>query len=162
MTLSDLGNLGEFLGSIGVLASIVYLAIQIREQNREGRAAAIDSLAHQWTSFMSGLSASEALCDVYLRGLEDFDALSRNEKMRFTTVLSQITQITESLHKHHRLGRLDQGMWEGYETRVLSVFSHPGAKTWWGLRRYWFSPQIREYVDEIVEKTNEATGYESF
>ncbi len=30
MTLQDLGNLGEFLGSIGVIGSLVYLAIQIR------------------------------------------------------------------------------------------------------------------------------------
>jgi len=162
MTLGDLGNLGEFVGSIGVVVSLIYLAVQIREQNRESRAAAIDSLAQQWASFMSGLSASETLCDIYLRGLEDFDALSRNEKMRFTTVLSQATQITESLYKHHRLGRLDAGMWEGFNTRMVDVFSHPGVKTWWRLRRHWFSPQIRGYFDEIVGRTNEATGYESF
>ena len=34
MTLEDLGNLGEFIASIGVLITLIYLAIQIR-QNTE-------------------------------------------------------------------------------------------------------------------------------
>ena len=162
MNWEAISAIGEIVGALAVVITLVYLAIQIREQNRESRAAAIDSLSQQWRGLMSDLSTSETLSDIYLRGLADFDGLSPSEKMRFTTILSQTAQITESLHKHHRLGRLDPGMWEGYETRMRDVFSNPGVKTWWGLRRHWFSPQIREYIDEIVETTKTATGYESF
>ena len=31
MSLTDLANLGEFLSSIGVLASLIYLAIELRQ-----------------------------------------------------------------------------------------------------------------------------------
>ncbi len=34
MSLEDLGNLGEFLGSIGVIVSLIYLALQIRQNTR--------------------------------------------------------------------------------------------------------------------------------
>ena len=45
MTLQDLGNIGEFVGAIGVIASLVYLAIQIRQNTRTLRAATYESLA---------------------------------------------------------------------------------------------------------------------
>lgn len=44
MTLAELGALGEFLGAIGVIASLVYLSIQIRQNTRsmnDGRRAAL-------------------------------------------------------------------------------------------------------------------------
>ena len=37
MTLADLGNLGEFVGALGVVAALVYLAFQIRQNTRQLR-----------------------------------------------------------------------------------------------------------------------------
>jgi hypothetical protein len=34
MNIMELGALGEFVGSIGVIATLVYLAIQIRQNSR--------------------------------------------------------------------------------------------------------------------------------
>ena len=43
MTLENLGNLGEFIGSIAVLASLLYLALQVRQATKWQRhAAALD------------------------------------------------------------------------------------------------------------------------
>jgi hypothetical protein len=38
-----LGNLGEFLGSIGVLATLLYLAVQVRQANRVNALAAVQA-----------------------------------------------------------------------------------------------------------------------
>ncbi len=35
MTLQDLGNIGEFVGAIGVVASLIYLALQVRQTSRQ-------------------------------------------------------------------------------------------------------------------------------
>ncbi len=37
MTLQDLGNIGEFVGALGVVASLIYLALQIRQNTRQLR-----------------------------------------------------------------------------------------------------------------------------
>ena len=37
MTLADLGNLGEFIGSIGVVISLVYVGLQIRQNTEATR-----------------------------------------------------------------------------------------------------------------------------
>ena len=42
LTIQDLGSLGEFFGSIAVLATLVYLALQTR-QNTEAIGAQLDA-----------------------------------------------------------------------------------------------------------------------
>ncbi len=48
MNWEAISAIGEIVGALAVVITLVYLAIQIREQNRESRAAAIDSLSQQW------------------------------------------------------------------------------------------------------------------
>ena len=45
MTLQDLGNIGEFVGAIGVIASLVYLAVQIRQNTTSVRASTFQKQA---------------------------------------------------------------------------------------------------------------------
>ena len=45
MTLDDWGNLGEVIGSIAVVLSLLYLAAQIRQNSRLARAASLQSQA---------------------------------------------------------------------------------------------------------------------
>ncbi len=50
MSIIELGALGEFLGSIGVIATLIYLAIQIRQNTHSlsGFNALVRNLAPQW------------------------------------------------------------------------------------------------------------------
>ena len=41
MTISELGSLGEFIGSLAVLVTLIYLSIQVRLSRAESAAAAI-------------------------------------------------------------------------------------------------------------------------
>ena len=43
-----LGNYGEFIGSVGVVVSLVYLAVQIRANTRTTRANASFQAIHSW------------------------------------------------------------------------------------------------------------------
>jgi heme/copper-type cytochrome/quinol oxidase subunit 1 len=42
---------GQMLGAVGVIISIVYLAAQIRNQNKESRRAAMNVLRSHWERF---------------------------------------------------------------------------------------------------------------
>ena len=47
MTLEELGNLGEAIGAVGVIFSLVYVAIQIRQQNKIAKAQFGNSLTQR-------------------------------------------------------------------------------------------------------------------
>jgi hypothetical protein len=53
VTLGDLGNIGEFVGAIAVLATLIYLAIQIRQNSATTRAHIRQSLADSQIQYIN-------------------------------------------------------------------------------------------------------------
>ena len=57
MTAAQLmGNLGEFIGSIGVVVTLVYLAVQIRANTKTTKANASFQATHSWAEVTQRLS----------------------------------------------------------------------------------------------------------
>jgi hypothetical protein len=46
---------GQMLGAIGVIISIIYLAVQIRNQNKESRRAGMNVLTTHWSDLNKSL-----------------------------------------------------------------------------------------------------------
>ena len=47
-----LSAIGQLVAAIGVIPSLIYLAVQIREQNKERRRAGINILTAQWSELL--------------------------------------------------------------------------------------------------------------
>ena len=47
MNWDAIGAVGEIIGAVGVIASVMYLALQIKKQTRESQMAAMRDLSHQ-------------------------------------------------------------------------------------------------------------------
>src|SRR5260370_41790310 len=69
----------EMLAALGQLAavfvgipSLIYLAIQIREQTKERRQAAVNALTVQWGDLTKALHDSAEFSAIYLRGVHLF------------------------------------------------------------------------------------------
>jgi hypothetical protein len=162
MNLQDLGNIGEFVGSIGVVLSLGYLAIQIRSQNQESQAVVTNSLSQQWLSFMAGVASDKELALIWMNGLDDFAALERHEKIRFAAVMNQFAQVSESLLGHYTAGKLEPEIWQGFDARVADIMANPGAQEWWVLRKHWWSPEYGQYVEEKLAKGKSNHMYGGF
>ena len=53
MTLSDLGNLGDFPGVFAVLVTLVYLAIQVRQNPATSRVQTRQTLAYSQINYLN-------------------------------------------------------------------------------------------------------------
>jgi len=79
MNLDALGNIGEFVGSIGVFVSLIYLAIQVRENTRSNYAAAVDRISTDIQAFILNIFQNEKANRVYAKyifpraGIEDVE-----------------------------------------------------------------------------------------
>src|SRR5438477_7309835 len=69
----------EMLAAIGQLAavfvgipSLIYLAVQIREQTKERRQSAVNVLTAQWGDLTCALHDSAELSAIFLRGVQSF------------------------------------------------------------------------------------------
>jgi len=70
-----IGAIGEVIGAAGVMASLIYLALQIRTSNRAARQATMQELLDRQQTLMSQLTGPGDLADTFVRGLADFDSL---------------------------------------------------------------------------------------
>ena len=87
MSLSDLGNIGEFVGSIGVFLSLIYVGIQIRQNTKESQRTNARETAVHHAAALHGLSRDPEMADVFVRGIEDLAVLSDADRYRLDVSL---------------------------------------------------------------------------
>ena len=82
--------IGQMLGAIGVIISIVYLAAQIRTQNKESQRQAMNALTTHWSDVNRTLVENPEMAVLWLRGLRSFDDLDAKSKLRFGAHLGRL------------------------------------------------------------------------
>jgi len=164
MNLEALGNLGDFIGSIAVLVSLVYLAIQIRKSTETERTSTYQSIVSDFGQMNQSLAADPELIALYVRGLEDFDALDATARARISQVFYMTFRYFENMYYQQRKGYLEDEVWVGWKRLMLTYFSNPGFQTWWGMRRDVFGEPFARFLettplDRPLPSYPELTGY---
>jgi hypothetical protein len=158
MSWNDVVGAAEAIASVAVVISLIYLAIQVRLQAKESRTSVVNSLTEQWSVAVQAFAIHQDLYQIWMKGLTDFGSLSAEERGRFSAILVNLTQIFESLHLHHRDGKVDPDLWAGFDNRLRDVFATPGVQCWWALRRHWHTRRFQEYVDRAIAASRESEG----
>lgn len=86
MNWEAIGAIAESIGALGVIASLLYLAGQVRSGTRAAAVRAKLDSTDMLNKFIDLLIADPQLNDIYLRGLADLGALSREEYFRFSNM----------------------------------------------------------------------------
>jgi hypothetical protein len=114
----DLGNLGDFLGGIGVVVTLLYLAIQISQNTAQVRqntkavsAAAHNILTENLNLYNSNLISNEDVAATILKADRGFSDLSDTESMRFLAMSSSMFRSFENIFHHHQAGLLTDEQW---------------------------------------------------
>jgi len=155
VTLQALAQIG---GVIGVIASLIYVAIQIRNNARAVRASAYQQLAANTSANWTVLAQNCDLTDIMLRGLDDFHTLSRLEKARFRFLAMAYLRHYENAWFQHNIGTLKEDDWLAIAADMDSFFSGPGARTVWPLVQNRSNAKFRAHVTAIVERHAASAG----
>jgi hypothetical protein len=66
MSIAELGDLGEFIASFGVLATLIYLAIQMRQNTQALRLNTAQVITEELQQMFSLLASDEGLSKVFV------------------------------------------------------------------------------------------------
>ena len=150
ITVAQLGNLGEFIGAIAVIASLIYVAAQIKQNTNATRMAAGQAHVDIWNDTASNLCLSSELASIWHQGLKGVSKLDDGARVQFFAQLGLIFRYYESSHIEWQEGALDDRLWEGLRTTLADQLSHPGALQWWEHRRHWFYDDFQVLVDDAI------------
>ena len=148
MTLDDLGNVGEFIGAVAVVISLIYLAVQLRQGNQLQRSESTRTFMHEYNTALVQL-ADPALTKLYRQGSKDFEALSRDEQMLVAAWLEQV------LRTSYAGFTADPKSKNPVTQLVMITFATlvrlPGFQQWWRQYRTVYEQIAPAYVQKIEE-----------
>jgi hypothetical protein len=156
--LDTLGNLGDFVGGIAVLVTLIYLAIQIRQNTAQVKIASdiarTDTYARSvesFSQFRSLLVSDPEMADIYLRGSRDLGSLNPAESLRFYLILQQIFHtIQATIENTTATGTQVDDPLHFYNLDVL--LEQPGIRDWWAREKTRYEPKFVSLVNNQLEQ----------
>jgi hypothetical protein len=143
-----LGNFGEFFGAIAVVATLTYLAVQVRhgaEASRLDGQARVLEMANQALILRTTPAASR----IWLTGLATPGELTLEEKNSFYNMLliqANALQITQ-------LNKESSPFLQDLEVRGFSgLAKYPGFRRWYESNRDYLGPVVTREIDEALRE----------
>ena len=147
MTLQDLGNIGEFVGAIGVIVSLIYLSLQIRSNTRAVKVSSYQQTSAAARDYNLKLAADPTLDALFWKVLNGVPFADEPERRRATLVFSTALLALQSVHYQWEQGLLDEPLWRGHLGSLERFVRMPGFATYWENRTYAFSPSFVRFVE---------------
>lgn len=147
MSLETINSIAQIVAAIGVIASLFYLALQIRQNTRSQRSVVVDSLTSSLITLVSPQSTDPVLTRAFASAAEDWYGAPEADRLRALAVLFPLFKLFENAWFQKRQGTLDPQQWEGWDVYVRMYYHRPGVQTWWQLRRGAFAHGFRDYVE---------------
>ncbi len=154
MNWDAIGAIAETVGTLAVLITLVYLAIQLRIANKQRE---IESLRHNWgglNQICDLLSESTEKASIVLRGRESLQNITEEERMVFefihinmlNTFEAWYLQLMETSppgsyrdHQIHNMGQI-----------IVFLFDYHGTRELWNSMRDNFTPIVHIFDDAML------------
>jgi len=151
MDLQSLGNLGEFVSGLAVLASLVYVAFQVRQNTQslrtENYARALERLA----AMQAQLGRDGELAELFSKGVSDVSKLSPQKRIQLTWCLYEAFGAFEFMFHASRTSALPEEVWQRWSAAVVWWLQFPGVRSWWRARPIPFTPSFTAFVEAILK-----------
>jgi quinol monooxygenase YgiN len=151
-TLQDLGSLGEFVGALGVVISLVYLAQQMRQNTTSVRAASFNSMTENSIRILEHSIRDGDFAEFLHRAQLDPSALSANEFLRWDAYMTAVYRHFGNLVYQYRVGVLDKQMWESYRNTLKKHLRTPSWRAWFEDNKATFSSSLVELVARVTRE----------
>ena len=148
MNWEAIGAIGEIFGALAVFGSLVYLATQIRTQNRESRVASVHEINEAYRNTISILQEPE-MTDLFIEAIDHFDELPPSKRIRFVVLMLSAFRIFEDGYFQWRAKRLENEAWESMLAPLVDFLAAEGPSKVWELRKHQFRPDFVAYIDNL-------------
>jgi hypothetical protein len=155
MTLSDLAALGSFVSGMAVIATLVFLVVQIRQTNSNQRALMQQGRAAQQIDLLLRC-ADEKLSAPRLKSLAGDLTMADQEIDTAIYVWLAIWRSFEDGFLQHLRGTLDEESFQSDQAIMRFIFLYPSLRATWRLVRDRYAPAFRKYADGLMAETQTA------
>lgn len=152
-----IGALAQLVGSLAVVASLWYLAVQVHRSTRSARLTAQDAATTALREVTRPFAENPEVGRLWRKGLEDLNSLDPEERARFYHVAFQFLKAMETIHHHYVHGLMEAQVWRGWCNLYRHYLASPGLEHYWKLRHDLFSDRFQQFVADLEAPSERRT-----
>ncbi len=165
MNIMELGAIGELVGGVAVLATLIYLALQVRQTAASGRLAATSAIHENFNYVSSFFAAGSDESIIALEAMSGVEGLTPKQRFRWGSQLYTMYCHFEMVYYLRKQGLIEPDE----ERRAMALLdwyqAAPGVRAWWHGNIYddrplkisrLFSEEFQRFMSRV-----ENTGIES-
>ena len=150
MSLEEYAYLAEILGTITVVISLIYLAVQVRQGNAQGLAGARYAFVQATSDINMTIAQDKELASVWRRGLEQPADLDDDETMQLWMLLGQYCNAWMVMQQLHVDGQLAKNQWYVVRTDIAAILCSQGGRAFWRIGSDAFDPAFKQLVEDVL------------
>ena len=154
MKLKKYALIAETVGGLAIVLSMFFVGYELQQSNKTSIQTATQAVVSDYAAALRTLSEDGQLACIYSRGMQDFNALSGSERVRFSAWMLSVFIVVQEMHLSYRLGGMDESSWNGFKSIIEEIIQLPGTQQWLEIRRHWFGDDFREFLDEMVASSS--------
>jgi hypothetical protein len=154
MDLNEIALLAEIVGSIAVVVSLIYVAIQVRQNTRATRSATYQSMVSNSLGLLATMYSEEGNAELYLRAKDGDQDLSPAERVRVHFLLLAVFRHFDNLHYQHARGTIESEQWRGYIHILDGYLLLSGVVAWWDSNSSGFSVGFQKHVTDRLSRAS--------
>jgi hypothetical protein len=150
MNLAEISQISQTLGSVAVVASLIFVGFQIRQNTKATRAASHHAVSEALNRVNLLWARNREMTRIWLSGMSDRRGLTPEDRWRFDSTVRAYLHVCETMYMQANLGAGDLGIVAAEENGIKIVFSSEGVREWWDENPFGFSPEFRDYVGGLI------------
>ena len=148
MTISELGAIGDLIGSIAVFASLIYLALEVRQNTSQQKREETVSIQHGQNSVIAHMLDPRIVRAYAIAADGDVAASASDRATAILWVIQYLNhfQIVCDLYDAGSLETERFDLWKGF---AVSIVASKGIRSWWEDEqgKFAFMPRVRDLIE---------------
>jgi hypothetical protein len=142
----------QIVAAIGVMGSLLFVGLQVRESARAVRAATTQAVHENFGELYFSLAQNPSVLQVLSKGYEDLNSLLAIEKRQFICYGMAVMSFYQNAYDQYRIGHLRSDLWNGWEL-LLANFAHTsGGSAFWRERGHLFGADFQTCVNDLKKR----------
>ena len=149
MNWEAIGAVGEVLGAIAVVATLIYLAKQLNEHTKSLQVQSLNVSFAEYNSLLAELQSLDEIGATYRKILLD-EKLSPEEEYELRFFFVRIFNVNEKLLYLHSKGAADEFNQRKFERSIHPVLATDYFQKWWPDNKYRYDDDFIEHIERLV------------
>jgi hypothetical protein len=150
MNWDAVGAVGELVGGIGVIVSLIYLGVQIHRNTLTQKRANLGDIAIELATTARSAATNPDLAGLLLRGYANLDSLDPVERYRFDAFFYAFLANFERALILARSGDYPEEQLVPLRASIAGFLRTVGGRAWWDQSITWFTLFGQQSIDEIL------------